>query len=72
MNEITEKTLLPLSFVIGILGAIFWVSTLYNTTKANESDSKEVKVSQKENQQVLIEILQRLSRIEEKLTKGDK
>ncbi len=68
MQKITEKTLLPISLLTVIAGAIFWLSALYVRQESSAKDLAELKqtVNTKDNrtQELLLDILQRVSRIE--------
>ena len=46
MSKIFEGTLLPISFVIVIMGGVFWLSSMYAETKANSAaiDKMELKL----------------------------
>lgn len=67
MLAVSEKTLLPLSLVIGIMGGSSWLTTIYVQNKAHAGMIEEIKVRQDAYTQTLQKIDARLSRIEGKL-----
>jgi len=71
MMKITENTLLPISLIILIGGGIFWISAMWSQVQASSDEIKDIKVNQsKMNDDVVSqnkEIIQRLTRIEERL-----
>lgn len=77
MDKISEKTFLPISFVLGILGGVFWLSSVYIKSDSNAYEIKEIKEGMTQNEkrhsEILMDILQRVVRIEEKLNhRGNK
>ena len=64
---ISEKTLLPLSFVIVLFGAVFWVSSLSFQVSANASNIRGQERDLKTAIELLHNIDKRLIRIETKL-----
>jgi hypothetical protein len=72
---ITEKTLLPVSLVIVIIGGVFWLTTLHSKVNANEKELDEINgIEQGTLRSQIIEANKALARIEGHLgTKaGDK
>ena len=61
---ITEKTLIPVSLVVVIVGGVFWFSNLWAVSKQNAEDIKEIKIKQEEYNSNMYQVNQRLSRIE--------
>jgi hypothetical protein len=71
MKTITEKTFIPISLLIVIIGVVVWITTVSGKTDANTKDISDIKIGQQEYNKDLHEINTRLSRIEGKLDKND-
>ena len=70
-EKITEKTLIPISLLLVVMGGVFWLSSLY--AKVGDHDEilnrilREQKTSQFGEDQFKAEVIDRLARIETKL-----
>lgn len=64
MKAITEKTLIPLSLVMTLIGGVFWLTSIYFEAKAANSSITEIKQKQDSYTETLNSIDKRLSRIE--------
>ena len=60
MNQLSEKTLIPISLVGSILGGVIWLSVIYYKSEATAKDVDQLK-------QYQLEVISKLSRIETKL-----
>lgn len=71
MKVITEKTLIPISLVITIIGGTLWLSALWYDNRANAKNIEVLKVDQKLLAEELVEtqkkMIESLTRIETKL-----
>lgn len=67
IKMITEKTLLPVSMWVIIIGLTVWLTTLSAKTDSNIKDISEAKAKQEIYNQNLMEINTRLSHIEGKV-----
>lgn len=71
ITKITESTLIPISFVVSLVGGVFWLTTIYSQSNANAVEITEIKSKQEVLVQTLNEkqtlMLDRLSRIEGRL-----
>lgn len=71
MNRITEKTLIPISLVITILGGIIWLTILAENTKANTQSLTNLETEHRALAKDLVEtqkkMIESLTRIETKL-----
>jgi hypothetical protein len=69
MNKITDKTLIPLSLVITVLGGVVWLSMMFSKVEAQEKkiDKQDGKIESQTA--ILIDIRERVIRIEEKQRK---
>lgn len=67
MKEITEKTLIPISFIAVAAGAIFWLTSLYSEVKANAKELAQITAQQVDYVSTVQMIDRRLSRIEGKI-----
>jgi hypothetical protein len=72
MKEITEKTLIPISLVVVIIGGVAWFTSLYSKAASLETSLDDVKRTQESYIQYMQRIDHRLSRIEGKLGVGPK
>jgi len=66
-TQLTEKTLIPVSFILIIAGAIFWLTEIWANTEENTRATRTLKSELHEEIRVLHSIDRRLSRIEGKL-----
>jgi hypothetical protein len=41
-NKIDEKTLIPISFLLVILGGVFWLSTIHSKVSASEKQIEQI------------------------------
>lgn len=68
---ISEKTLIPISTILVIVGAVFWLTNIYNLANTNAYGIESIKKKVSTTDSKIIEridlIDQRLSRIEGKL-----
>ena len=69
-KEISESTLLPISFVIILFGFVAWLTNLHANTTANGGDITEIKQSQIIYNDKLDQVLEKLNRIEGFLKRG--
>lgn len=67
MTRLTERTLIPLSLIVTLAPAVYWLTTIYSTGAANAAAIMDVKEQRKEDSRILRQINERLSRIEGKL-----
>lgn len=69
IKSVTEKTLIPLSLVITISGGVFWLTNIYSKQEANAQELIQLKNKFESKQEriddLLSDILQRVTRIEE-------
>ena len=70
-NVLSEKTLIPISLVITIIGGVVWLTTLWFRTEAQAQNIAEVKAEQKslvrEVQDNNKEVMKKLIELEVKL-----
>lgn len=72
MKSITidEKTNIPLYTAIiagaSLIGAVFWVTSIFIQVNANSAEIKNIKLDQKEELKILIEIRERIIKLENK------
>lgn len=66
-KEINQNTLIPIGLVISLFGFVSWITTLHNNTKANSETILEIKSKQRDYEQKLDTIIEKLGRIEGKL-----
>lgn len=73
MASITEKTLIPISLVLTIIGGVVWLTTLWARTEAHaneisdlKSDVRAVAIEVRENNK---EVMKKLIELEVKLSK---
>ena len=70
MTKITEKTLIPLSLVISIVGGVFWLTTMWADTQANALTIEKIEFKQEKFSRAVVDklddIKDRLARIEER------
>lgn len=71
MNKITESTLFPLSVVIILAGAMFWLTSLYNQVVAQGVQLQEVKAEQAKKADRIEEVIARLIVVEQLLKQID-
>lgn len=57
MEKLSEKTWVPVSFVMILGGGVFWLSSLYSQTQANAESVSEIKIEQKDQRKEIIERL---------------
>ncbi len=43
MKAITEKTLVPISLVVVLIGGIIWLTQIYTTANANSDNIRDIK-----------------------------
>ena len=67
VDAITEKTLVPLSLVVILVGGILWLARIESLATANAAAVRQLSKDQQEYNRTVIEINTRLSRIEGKL-----
>lgn len=67
-NKITEKTLVPLSLVIALIGGTTWLTQLHFQQQANAATLVELKTEQKELAAVVREIHDHLTWMRARLT----
>jgi hypothetical protein len=67
LKALTEDTLLPIGFVIVLFGAVSWITSLYNETRANTNAIKDLNQEQRLYNDKLDRIILKLSHIEGKL-----
>lgn len=63
MKEITEKTLIPLSFVVTLGGGVFWLTSIYTISQANTSSIVLVQAKQDKFEDALGDIKEDLAKI---------
>lgn len=63
-NIISEHTSISLTVLISLVGGIFWLTTLYAKTESTAQAISRIEINQTEYNKNLMEINQRLSRIE--------
>ena len=61
---LNEKTLLPISLVVILLGGVFWLSTVFAQVRVNADRLKELREDQKLYLKTVQKIDRRLSNIE--------
>jgi hypothetical protein len=70
---IDDKTKIPLFSAIGgvslFIGGIFWLATLMGEVKAHTKEIDKLHADQREEMKVLLEIRERVIRLEEKASK---
>jgi hypothetical protein len=71
VKQITEDTLLPISLVFALGGGVMWLTTIYNKTEAHAKALDQVVLKQDEYSRNLQEIMTKLGRIEERLSRGN-
>lgn len=64
---INEKTLIPISLAITLMGGVVWVTNIYSKTIENSERISRLEVEQDTFMGLLRSVDQRLSRIEGKL-----
>lgn len=67
MKEITERTLVPLSLVITLVGGVSWLTTIHAQGQANAEVLVEVKNKQDKYEENLKAILNQLAEIKGEL-----
>lgn len=67
LKAITDKTLIPISMVLTIIGGVAWLTTLYNETKAHGTQINDLWKEQEQVSQKIDRVLEKLNRIEGKL-----
>lgn len=71
ITKITESTFIPISFVMSLVGGVFWMTMIYSQSNATAADQKEMKADHAAFAQAMAEkqdlMLDRLSRIEGRL-----
>jgi len=63
-NVINEKTLLPVSLVIVLIGGTTWLTTLHAEVRAQEKVLQEIKIKQDQYTDHMREVAERLGRLE--------
>jgi hypothetical protein len=59
--QISEKTLLPISLVITIIGGVIWLSVMYQKVEAHQISLQQVEIKQDTFE---ADVIDRLARIE--------
>lgn len=67
MRILSEKTVVPIGFVLVFLGGCFWLSRVWFTVEASAEVTKKLSAEQREHIEALQKIDRRLSRIEGQL-----
>jgi len=67
--RITENSAVSFSLVGAIIGGVFWFTSLYMKVEANASDMTTTKIKQERNEALLLEIRDRVMRIESKIVR---
>lgn len=71
INQITDTTLIPLSFLTVIVGGVFWFTTMYNQTQASAREIEKIQEKQakieSDYQASQLLIIDKLARIEGRL-----
>lgn len=71
-NILSESTLVPVSLIAVFAGGVVWMTTIYNTGVSNAQTIQEVVVRQEKYFEIIIDIRERLKRIETILEKQEK
>lgn len=72
MKQLTETTLLPISLVITIIGGVFWLTSIYNTTQSNAASIASIENKQERYIETVSEIRVELGKIKGMLEKKSK
>ena len=67
MAIIDEQTTVRIGLVIILIGGMFSVSSVFFETKANSKSIESLQIDQKEEMKVLLEIREKVIRLEEKV-----
>jgi hypothetical protein len=67
MNTITDKTRVSVALVLTLLGGMFWLTTVYAEVRNSSNKIQELQTGQHRKEEQVLEILQRLAVIQEKL-----
>lgn len=65
-DKITEKTLIPISLVISVIGAVMWMTVIFTKVEAAEKLNEQQDRRFDFQMSLLVEIKDRLIRLEER------
>ena len=72
LKEITERTLIPISFLVIFTGFVFWLTSVFNTVEAHTKQLQEIQVEQVKRADRMEEVLTRLVVLEQILKQLEK
>lgn len=68
LQVLSDKTLVPISLLAGIMVGALWIGTISSQGKENSASIERIRESIRTNQGIALEISTRLARIEGSLT----